>query len=105
MGIIDYTEIGQRIRWYRKLRNFSQESLAEKVGISTTHMSHIETGGTKLSLQVLVDLSYALGTSTDSLLFDKPALSRSELAEAIMHADQRQIDLLGRLYSCIRDSM
>ncbi|MBQ9539276.1 MAG: helix-turn-helix transcriptional regulator [Treponema sp.] len=73
--------------------------------ISTTHMSHIETGGTKLSLQVLVDLSNALETSTDSLLFDKPTMSRAELAEVILHADQRQVDLLGRLYSCIRDSM
>ena len=102
---MDYEAIGCRVRKYRKLKGFSQEQLAEKVDISPTHMSHIETGLTKLSLKVLVDLAVALDTSTDSLLFDKPALSRSELAEAIMHADQRQVDLLGRLYSCIRDSM
>lgn len=46
---MDYYEIGQRIRKMRKAHEFSQEELAEKIGISTTHMSHIETGNTKLS--------------------------------------------------------
>lgn len=66
---MDYFEIGQRIRKYRKAHNLSQEELAEKVGISTTHMSHIETGNTKLSLPVLVDIAVALEVNTDELLF------------------------------------
>ena len=37
-----------------------EEQLAEKVDISTTHMSHIETGSTKLSLQVFGELAEAL---------------------------------------------
>lgn len=41
---MNYYEIGQRIRKYRKASELSQEQLAEKVGISVTHMSHIETG-------------------------------------------------------------
>ena len=44
-----YFDIGQRIRRYRKACGLSQEALAQKVGISVTHMSHIETGNTKLS--------------------------------------------------------
>ena len=39
-----YYEIGQRIRRYRKACGLSQEALAEKTGVSATHMSHIETG-------------------------------------------------------------
>ena len=66
--MLDYYEIGQRIRKYRKAHGFSQEELAEKIGISTTHMSHIETGNTKLSLPVLVDLAVALEVRTDDLL-------------------------------------
>lgn len=42
--IMDYKSIGQRIRKYRKAKNYSQEQLAEKINISPTHMSHIETG-------------------------------------------------------------
>ena len=79
--MLDYYKIGQRIRKYRKAHNLSQEELAEKVSISTTHMSHIETGNTKLSLPVLVDLAAALCVSTDSLLFDDPPAKAATTAE------------------------
>ncbi len=42
--MMDYYEIGQRIRKIRKAHGMSQEVLAEKADISTVHMSHIETG-------------------------------------------------------------
>lgn len=67
---MDYYEIGQRIRKLRKAQGLSQEQLAEQVSISTTHMSHIETGNTKLSLPVLVDLALVLHATSDELLFD-----------------------------------
>lgn len=66
--MLDYGQIGQKIRALRKAKNLSQEQLAEKVWISTTHMSHIETGTTKLSLPVLVDLAAALNVGTDEIL-------------------------------------
>ena len=69
---MDYYAIGQRIRKVRKAQGLSQEQLAERVQISVTHMSHIETGNTKLSLSVLVDLATTLGVRTDTLLFDDP---------------------------------
>ena len=74
---MDYYEIGQRIRKMRKAHEFSQEELAEKIGISTTHMSHIKTGNTKLSLPVLVAISLALEVQTDDLLFEAANTSRS----------------------------
>ena len=67
---MNYYEIGQRIRKLRKIQGLSQEQLAEQIGISTTHMSHIETGNTKLSLPVLVDISCSLHSTTDELLFN-----------------------------------
>ena len=69
---MNYYEIGQRIRKFRKAQGLSQERLAELVDISTTHMSHIETGNTKLSLPVLVDIAQVLHASTDELLFAVP---------------------------------
>ena len=69
---MNYYEIGQRIRRIRKARRLSQEELAEKVGMSTTHMSHIETGNTKLSLPVFVNIARALEVQTDCLLSDEP---------------------------------
>lgn len=66
---MDYAKIGQRIRVLRKKKHLSQEQLAEQVWISTTHMSHIETASTKLSLPVLVDIAKALDASVDEILF------------------------------------
>ncbi len=74
---MNYYEIGQRIRKNRKAIGLSQEELAEKVGISATHMSHIETGNTKLSLPVLVSLAEELEVNTDELLFEEKPTSRS----------------------------
>ena len=65
---MNYYELGQRIRKMRKAHGLSQEAMAEKIGISTTHMSHIETGNTKLSLPVFVDIADALEVNTDDLL-------------------------------------
>lgn len=80
---MDYHQIGQNIRKQRKQNMLSQEQLAEMVGISVTHMSHIETGNTKLSLPVLVDLAGALHTSTDALLFGVQEGQQEEQAENI----------------------
>jgi len=82
---MDYYEIGQRIRKIRKARNLSQENLAEQVGISVTHMSHIETGNTKLSLQVLVNLANVLEVRTDDLLYSQPSMERNMSMEGIIH--------------------
>lgn len=82
---MDYYEIGQRIRRFRKARGFSQEELAEKVDISVTHMSHIETGNTKLSLPVFIALSNALEVRTDELLSDHHLKARNAAIEAIIH--------------------
>ena len=65
---MDYYKIGEQIRKCRRAHGLSQEQLAEQVGISVTHMSHIETGNTKLSLPVLASLADALDVQTDLLL-------------------------------------
>lgn len=86
---MNYKEIGQRIRKYRKQMNLSQEELAEKIGISTTHMSHIETGSTKLSLPVLVELAENLKVKTDYLLFSQPKVDNSEIIKLLQQAISR----------------
>lgn len=80
---MDYYEIGQRIRKFRKACNFSQEELAEMVGISVTHMSHIETGNTKLSLPVFVDIANALSVQTDELLHDEAKSTKTSMKKEI----------------------
>lgn len=92
---MDYYAIGQRIRKIRKARGLSQEQLAERIGISTTHMSHIETANTKLSLPVFVTIAEALDVRADDLLYDSQSLN----CGAALHS------LLGLLDSCSRPQL
>lgn len=95
---MDYYEIGQRIRKFRKAHNLSQEELAERVEISTTHMSHIETGNTKLSLSVFVDIATVLEVNTDDLLSDTPESKRStalsDIWNILDHCDSKQVKII-----------
>lgn len=92
---LDYAAIGSRIRKYRWENKISQEELAETVGISTTHMSHIETGATKLSLAVLVNISLALNVSADLILNgDKSVTKTSEIADIFSSSNERQTRIL-----------
>ena len=57
-----YRKLRFNITYTRKMQGLSQLQLAEKAGISRTHMSNIEApgGGTGLSLGVLFDIAAAL---------------------------------------------
>ena len=48
------------IAYYRKDRGLSQSELAERVNISRTHMSRIETADCAVSLDVIFDICDAL---------------------------------------------
>ena len=83
MNELNYYAIGTRIRKYRKAQGITQEQLAEMIGISIPHMSHIETGNTKLSLTVLVLIAEALSVQTDSLIYDQPIVNNSVIKQEI----------------------
>lgn len=75
---LNYLEIGQRIKKLRISKKMTQDKLAEQINLSTPHMSHIETGRTKLSLPTLVHLANALGCTVDDLLCDSLDHARAE---------------------------
>lgn len=106
---MDYYKIGQNIRRYRKMNNLSQEQLAEKVNISTTHMSHIETGNTKLSLQVLYDLANVLGVSTDELLGRNDILDKdlflNQVATIISQCDEQEMKVIIDIVRCTKEAI
>lgn len=103
---MNYEEIGKRVRKYRKLKNLSQEQLAEKIDISTTHMSHIETGSTKLSLQVLVDLSRVLEVNTDDLLFEnKPQTMINQITKLLSECNENQIEFITSIIKSTKDAL
>lgn len=104
---LNYYEIGQRIRQLRKQNQLSQEELAEKVGISTTHMSHIETGNTKLSLPALAALVVSLHTGADDLLFGRhqPAQALQDLFYLLEDCPPQQLQVLRDIVKAAKCSM
>lgn len=66
---MDYKAFGRRVRERRKEKHFTQESLAEIVGVSASFMGHIERGSRIASLETLVGLCNALHASPNYLLF------------------------------------
>lgn len=105
---MDYYKIGQRIRKYRKIQGLSQEQLAERVNISVTHMSHIETGNTKLSLPVFAAISKALGVQADDLLSDEPAgrhIAIQEINQLLDSCTTKQLRILSDILASAKKTL
>ena len=67
---MDYILLGKRIRDERLLLRLTLEKLAERTDKSINFIGQIERGEGKPSLETMVDIANALGTTVDSLLQD-----------------------------------
>lgn len=106
---MNYYAIGQRIRKIRKARGWSQEKLAEKVGISTTHMSHIETANTKMSLSTFTELASVLEVRTDELLYDNRLEDRTTsityIIELLNDCSTQQVRIIEDIIKALKESL
>lgn len=60
--------VGPRIQRIRKERNLTAEELSEELGISASHISQIEQGSRKMSVDLLYKLMDALQVDANTLL-------------------------------------
>lgn len=106
---MNYFEIGQRIRKIRKAKGYSQEQLAEMAGISVTHMSHIETGNTKLSIEVFFNIVNALECSSDELLFNlnenSKQLIHSNISEILNKCSSKELFIIYDMIKNLKSSL
>lgn len=65
-----FAKIGQRIKYYRKQANMSQEKLAEKIGISPKHLSRIEAGRHNPYFDTIMLAAKELDVPVDAFLED-----------------------------------
>lgn len=92
---LNYVSIGQRIRAARNELGIQQSELAFRAGLTTSHMSHIETGQTKLALPTIVKIANALSVSVDELLCDnleqvRPVYDK-KIAEELADCDAAEL--------------
>lgn len=57
-----------KLRELRKIRGFTQQQLADKVGVSNVSLSNYERGAQMPDITTLTRIANALGVSTDTLL-------------------------------------
>ncbi len=64
-----YKRIGLNVAYQRKLKKLTQIQLAERIGISRTHMSNIEAPNmvTPISLEVIFSIADTLEIPVDTI--------------------------------------
>ncbi|MCL2082800.1 MAG: helix-turn-helix domain-containing protein [Oscillospiraceae bacterium] len=68
--MLDAKIVGKVIQHYRKAKGLSQEVLSGLANICRTHLSSIERGGRKPTLETLYRISLALDVSASELMKD-----------------------------------
>lgn len=71
-----YILLGRNIRKKREQLNYSQEQLAQSVGISRASITNIEIGRQKTSLSSLYKIARSLSVSPQELLPEMKTLSK-----------------------------
>lgn len=78
---MDLVKIGRNILYFRKSLGLTQSQLAERVGLSNTHISHLETGDGTMSLESLIAISEALQTTPDNILLGNFKITPTRAAQ------------------------
>ncbi len=107
--MVDYTDIGSRIRTVRLTKNMTQEKLAEAVQVGTTHISHIETGNTIPSLKTFLAIVNVLDCSADELLCREIDQARpiftSWLSELVEDCSEQEIKVIADMVTSMKTSL
>lgn len=64
----DDLALGRRIKRHREQSDLTQEELAAKVHLTQTHISLVETGKRKISMDALKKVASALGVKVKDLI-------------------------------------
>ena len=93
--------IGKRISLTRRAKSMTQETLAERLGVSPKHISHIECGTSSLSLKNLVEFCKIFDCSMDYIIFgnsESKLLSKlpSEITDILHTGTDEELNRLNR---------
>lgn len=80
---IDYREVGKRIAKRRKELGLKQYMLCEMINVNYKYISNLETGRSAPSLELIMSLSEALGTTPDYFLMGTE-IKKNQLTDRIL---------------------
>lgn len=103
---VDYAKIGKRIRKLRQSKNMTQAELSAVVNCSNNYLSHIETAQCKVSLAMLLKLSYALESSIEYFLLDTPyvrseVIINGEIAEKLAKCSPSTLNAVSKMIDAL----
>jgi transcriptional regulator with XRE-family HTH domain len=78
----EYREMGERLRFERRARSMSLRELAERLGVSASLISQVETGRATPSVSTLYAIANELDVSLDDLLFNTRRSARDAPPES-----------------------
>jgi len=98
--------IGLRVRELRRSKDISQETLAEKVGISSKYVSSIERGRENPTLDTFIGLARALNVDIFELFnFSHEGKSKKDMKEFIVSqikgSDEERLKLAAKMVKAI----
>lgn len=106
---LDYMAIGKRIKIARIKADLTQEMLAEKIELSPTHLSNIETGTTRVSLATIVSIANGLDITVDDILCDNVVKARvqfeEDIAEILDDCDEYEIRMIKDMAAALKESL
>jgi len=80
---MDFMLLGKRIRDERLLLRLTLEKVAEQIDKSINFLGQIERGDAKPSIETLVDIANALGTTVDYLLSDSIRINDDNISKEL----------------------
>ncbi len=95
---------GTNLHSYRKLRDLSQEQLAEKLNISVKHLSTMETGKVFASAELIEKLSTVLNVSISALFYtpDEKSFDDTDISKIDTILDKEVYKALNTIKEKIR---
>lgn len=110
---LDYKAIGKRIKIARIKADLTQEKLSEKlsemVGVSPTHLSNIETGTTRVSLNAIISIANALHITSDDLLCDNVVKAKvqfeKDIALILEDCDEYEIRIIRDMAAATKETL
>lgn len=98
----DLATIGARLKKTRTDRDFTQQQLADKTGLSVRHIANVEKGDVNPSIEVLSTLVEALGVSYDFILnpADEPIEVEIQEIAGLYRSSPKEVRRL--ILACVR---
>ena len=102
MYTMDFAQVGANIQRQIQVKGFTQQSLADALGISKQVMNKIIKGNKAINVNELARIASVIGTTTDELLTsDREPVSEDSLSFMGSVTDEETLERVNRIRSAI----